>query len=84
VTGILGQNLVETDRVWRIDPGLLLLAGATLPVWKRIGGAAALNVRWQPRPYQLDVTPAGRVGETPVWWLGLSLNYTLDGEASSP
>jgi hypothetical protein len=84
VTGILGQNLVETDRVWRIDPGLLLLVGATLRVWGRLGGAAALNVRWQPRPYQLDVSPVGRVGETPVWWLGLSLNYTLDGQASSP
>jgi hypothetical protein len=84
VTSLMGQNLVETARMWRLDPGLLLLVGATLPVWGRLGGAIALNVRWQPRPYQLDVTPVGRVGETPVWWLGLSLNYTLDGEPSSP
>ncbi len=84
LTGILGENLVETDRVWRADPGALLLAGATLPVWGRLGLAAALNIRWQPRPYFLDVAPVGRVGETPTWWFGLSLNYTVDGERSSP
>jgi hypothetical protein len=84
VTGIEGLNVVETDRVWRLDPGALLLAGATLPVRGRIGVAAALNVRWQPRPYQLDVAPVGRVGQTPAWWFGLSLNYTIDGKPSSP
>jgi len=84
VTGILGQNLVETDRQWRLDLGGLAMVGATLPVWGRIGGAAAIAVRWQPRPYQLQVTPFGTVGETPVWWVGISLNYTIDGKASSP
>jgi hypothetical protein len=84
VTGVVGQNLVESDRVWRLDPGVVLLAGATLPFRGRIGGAAALNIRWQPRPYDLNVTSVGKVGETPVWWFGLSLNYTIDGEASSP
>jgi hypothetical protein len=84
VTGIEGVNVVQADRVWRLDPGVLLLAGATLPVRGRIGLAAALNVRWQPRPYQLDVAPVGKVGETPGWWFGLSLNYTIDGQPSSP
>ena len=84
VMGIVGQNLVETDRVWRFDIGALGMVGATLPLFGRVGGAVAINVRWQPRPYQLNVSPVGKVGETPVWWFGLSLNYTLDGKASSP
>jgi hypothetical protein len=84
VTGILGENLVDVDRQWRVDLGALAMVGATLRVWRRVGVAAAIALRLQPRPYQLQVTPAGTVGETPVLWLGLSLNYTLDGEASSP
>jgi hypothetical protein len=84
LTGILGENLVETDRQWRVDPGAVALAGATLPVRGRIGVAAAINVRWQPRPYHLHVTPVGTVGDTPTWWLGISLNYTLDAKPSSP
>jgi hypothetical protein len=83
-TAIMGQDLVETDRQWRLDLGALAMVGATLRLWKRIGVAAAINVRWQPRPYNLDVTPHGKVGETPPLWLGLSLNYTIDGKASSP
>jgi hypothetical protein len=83
-TAILGQDLVDTDRQWRLDLGVLAMVGATLRLWKRIGVAAALNVRWQPRPYRLDVTPHGTVGETPPLWLGLSLNYTIDGRASRP
>jgi hypothetical protein len=84
VTGIIGHELVDTERDWRLDLGALAMVGATLPVFGRVGGAAALAVRWQPRPYQLQVTPAGKVGETPAWWFGLSLNYTLDGKGSSP
>ena len=83
-TAILGQNLVETDRQWRLDLGALAMVGATLRLLGRIGVAAAISVRWQPRPYQLQVVPHGTVGETPAWWLGLSLNYTLDGKASRP
>jgi hypothetical protein len=83
-TAMLGQDLVETDRQWRLDLGALAMVGATLRVLGRIGLAAAIAVRWQPRPYQLQVVPQGTVGETPGWWLGLSLNYTLDGKASSP
>ena len=83
-TAILGQDLVQTDRQWRLDLGALAMVGATLRVVGRIGVAAAISVRWQPRPYQLQVVPQGTVGETPAWWLGLSLNYTLDGKASSP
>ena len=83
-TAILGQDVVETDRQWRLDLGALAMVGATLRLLGRIGVAAAINVRWQPRPYQLQVVPHGTVGETPSWWLGLSLNYTLDGKASSP
>jgi hypothetical protein len=60
------------------------MAGATLRMFGRIGGMAALVVRWQPRPYQLQVIPAGIVGETPTWWYGISLNYTLDGKGSTP
>jgi hypothetical protein len=84
VTGIVGHELVATDRAWRLDIGALAMGGATLRVAGRLGVAAALSVRWQPRPYRLDVTPAGPVGETPSWWFGLSLNYTLDGKGSSP
>jgi len=83
-TAILGQDLVETDRQWRLDLGALAMVGATLRLLGRIGVAAAISVRWQPRPYQLQVVPHGTVGETPAWWLGLSLNYTLDGKASHP
>jgi hypothetical protein len=83
-TAILGQDLVETDRQWRFDLGVLAMAGATLRLFGRIGVAAAINVRWQPRPYHLQVVPHGVVGETPSLWLGLSLNYTLDGKASTP
>lgn len=84
VTGIIGQELVQTDREWRADLGALAMAGATLPMFGRLGGAAALAVRWQPRPYTLQVAPVGKVGETPSWWFGLSLNYTLDGAGSVP
>ena len=83
-TAFLGQDLIETDRVWRLDLGVLAMAGATLRLFGRIGVAAAINVRWQPRPYQLQVVPHGTVGETPTLWLGLSLNYTLDGKPSTP
>jgi len=83
-TAILGQDVVETDRQWRLDLGALAMVGATLRLLGRIGVAAAISVRWQPRPYQLQVVPHGTVGQTPAWWLGLSLNYTLDGKASSP
>ena len=83
LNGFLGQNLVDTERQWRVDPGALALVGATLPLRGRIGVAAAINVRWQPRPYHLQVAPLGTVGDTPTWWLGISLNYTLDAKPSS-
>ena len=81
---ILGRDLVDMDPEWRIDFGALAMVGATLPVRGRIGLAAALAIRWEPRPHRLQVVPVGTVGETPAWWLGLSLNYTLDGKGSSP
>ena len=84
VTGIIGHELVDTERVWRLDLGALGMVGATLRVTGRLGVAAAIAVRWQPRTYRLQVEPAGQVGETPAWWFGLSLNYTLDGKPSTP
>ena len=84
VTGVLGQDVVESQREWRLGLGALAMAGATLRVIGRLGVAAALAVRWEPRPYRLQVAPVGTVGETPEWWFGLSLNYTLDGEGSTP
>jgi hypothetical protein len=84
VTGIMGSELVETEREWRVDVGALAMAGATLRVTDRLGLAAALTVRWQPRRYQLKVIPAGVVGETPGWWFGLALDYTIDSARSSP
>jgi hypothetical protein len=84
VNAFLGQDLVETDRQWRLGIGGLAMAGATLPVRNRLGVAAAIAVRWEPRPYRLEAAPAGQVGESPVWWLGISLNYTIDGEPSRP
>jgi hypothetical protein len=83
VTSFLGQELLEADRKWRADPGALAMFGATLPVKGRIGVAAALTARWQPRQYHLRVAPEGTVGETPSWWFGLSLNYTIDGKPTS-
>jgi hypothetical protein len=83
-TALLGQEVVQTDREWRLDVGALVMGGATLRLFKRIGVAAALNVRWNPRRYELEVAPHGVVGETPAWWLGISLSYTIDGRASSP
>jgi hypothetical protein len=84
VTGILGQDVVETQREWRMGLAALAMVGATLRVVGRFGLAAALSVRWEPRPYRLQVAPIGTVGETPEWWFGLSLNYTLDGKGSTP
>jgi hypothetical protein len=84
VSAFLGQELLQADREWRLDPGALALIGATLPVYKRVGVAAAISARWQPRPYHLQVVPLGEVGKTPSWWFGLSLNYTLDGKPTSP
>jgi hypothetical protein len=83
VTGIIGQELVQTERDWRFAVGALAMGGATLRLFERIGVAAAVSVRWQPR-YQLHVAPVGRVGETPAWWFGLSLSYTIDGKGSTP
>jgi hypothetical protein len=83
-TALLGQDVVETDRQWRVDLGALVMGGATLRLFKAIGVAAALNVRWNPRKYELQVEPHGTVGELPAWWLGISLSYTIDGRASSP
>jgi hypothetical protein len=84
VTGILGQDLLDTKREWRVNLGALVMAGATLRIADRLGLAAALSVRWEPRPYKLQVVPWGTVGETPEWWFGLSGNYTLDGKGSTP
>jgi hypothetical protein len=84
VTGIIGSELVQTERDWRLDLGLLAMGGATLRVTDRLGLSAALVVRWLPRPYELHVVPVGKVGETPTWWFGLALDYTLDGKGSSP
>lgn len=84
VTGIMGQELVQTEREWRVDLGALAMAGATLRVTHRLGLSAALTVRWQPRRYQLQVIPAGTAGETPGWWFGLALDYTIDGPRRSP
>jgi len=84
ITGLIGQELVQTDRKWRLDWGAIAMAGATLQFFNRIGGLAAISVRWQPRPYELQVVPFGRAGETPTWWIGISLNYTLDGKRSVP
>jgi hypothetical protein len=84
IVRIVGHDLVETQPDWRISLGALAMAGATLRLRGRIGVAAALVVRWEPRPYQLQVVPHGTVGETPAWWFGLSLNYTIDGKGSSP
>jgi len=84
LSGILGEELVQTDREWRFDIGPMAMAGATLRVTKHLGVAAALSVRWQPRPYRLQAVPFGTVGETPAWWFALSLNYTIDGEGSTP
>lgn len=84
ITGLIGHELVETDRKWRLDWGAIAMVGATLQFFSRVGGLAAISVRWQPRPYELQVIPFGRAGETPTWWIGLSLNYTLDGKRSVP
>jgi hypothetical protein len=84
ITGLIGQELVQTDRKWRLDWGAIAMAGATLRFFNRVGGLAAISLRWQPRPYELEVIPFGRAGETPTWWLGISLNYTLDGKRSVP
>jgi hypothetical protein len=84
VVRIIGHDLVETDPEWRIGLGVLAMAGATLRLKGRFGVAAALVVRRELRRYELQVAPTGKVGETPVWWFGLSLNYVLDGKGSSP
>jgi hypothetical protein len=84
LTGIMGSELVHTEREWRADVGALAMAGTTLKVTDRFGLSAALTVRWQPRRYQLKVVPAGTVGETPGWWFGLALDYTIDAKRRSP
>jgi hypothetical protein len=84
LTRIIGHDLVETDPEWRLGLGAIAMFGATLTLTKKLGVAAAISIRWDPRPYQLQVVPFGTVGETPSWWYTLSLNYTLDGKGSSP
>jgi hypothetical protein len=84
LNAFIGQDLVETQREWRLEPGGLVMGGLTLVARGRLGVAAALAVRWQPLPYRLHVTPIGQIGETPKWWFGLSLNYTIDGKPSTP
>jgi len=84
VTGIVGQELVQTERVWRVNLGALGQVGATLPIGDRLGLAAAIAIRWLPRHYDLQVDPVGRVGETPGWWIGISGDYTIDGNKSTP
>jgi hypothetical protein len=84
VTGVLGVDVVQTQREWRVGIGALAMGGATLRIAGRLGLAAALAVRWEPRPYRLQVAPVGTVGDTPEWWFGLSGNYTLDGKGSTP
>src|SRR5262245_39948313 len=59
INGIIGQELVQTERDWRVDLGALALGGATLRVTDRLGLSAALVVRWYPRRYQLQVVPVG-------------------------
>jgi hypothetical protein len=83
-TGVIGQELVDTDREWRVDVGAIGMAGATLPIGDRLGLAAALAIRWLPRRYELQVDPAGKVGETPAWWISLSGSYIIDGKPSVP
>jgi hypothetical protein len=83
-TGVIGQELVNTDREWRLDVGALGMAGATLPIGDRLGLATAIAIRWLPRRYDLQVDPAGRVGETPAWWISISGSYVLDGKPSVP
>ena len=80
----LGHNLVETNPEWRVGLGALAMAGATLRVAGRFGVATALAVRWEPRRFDLQVDPLGTIGQTPAWWLTLSLNYTIDGKGSTP
>jgi hypothetical protein len=84
ITRIIGHDVVQTDPEWRLGFGALAMFGATLTLTKKLGVAAAIAIRWEPRPYQLQVAPFGTVGETPAWWFTLSLNYTLDGKGSSP
>lgn len=83
-TGVLAEDTAHLERQWHAEVGALVMLGATLRIAGRIGVAAAFNFRWQPRPYQVQTASHGTVGETPPWWLGLSLNYTLDGQASRP
>jgi hypothetical protein len=83
-TGIIGQELVGTDRQWRVDVGALGMAGATLPIGDRLGLAAAIAIRWLPRRYELQVDPVGKVGDTPAWWISLSGSYIIDGKPSVP
>jgi hypothetical protein len=84
VMRFLGHNLVETNPEWRVGLGALAMAGATLRVAGRFGVATALAVRWEPRRFDLQVDPLGTIGQTPAWWLTLSLNYTIDGKGSTP
>jgi hypothetical protein len=61
VTGIIGRDLLQTDRAWRFDLGGLAMVGATLRLFGKIGVAAALSARWQPRNYHLQVSSLGTV-----------------------
>ena len=45
ITGLIGQELVQTDRKWRLDWGAIAMGGATLRFFNRIGGLAAISCR---------------------------------------
>jgi len=83
LNGIRGAELVQTDRVWRLDVGAMVMLGGTLMITERLGLSAAITFRMQPR-YELEVIPAGKVGETPLWWFGIAGDYILDAQRKSP
>jgi hypothetical protein len=84
INGFAGQELVKNERQWRLDVGAIVMVGMTVPLLHRLGVSASLGARWYPRTYHLQIVPDGTVGETPTFWVGPSLSYTLDGKRSSP
>ena len=62
ITGIMGSELVQTEREWRADLGALVMGGATLRVTDRLGLSAALDGPMAAAPLPAAGHPRGNGG----------------------
>jgi hypothetical protein len=67
-----GDDLSGASRELRLDVGPRATLQASLGS-SLVSGLASLRAAWFPRTYELVVNPAGTVGNTPDFWLEMTL-----------